>query len=303
MSVKIGHSSIDENGKIAGGLAGDQTKKEVCTRTYYDKGWHYVLRAKDRTVAEKIAIAVEQACANDNIGYDQNQRNTLWREALKVNWNLSKITVKCECDCSSLVHVAVLAAGINVTYGSNGFTTRTLVKRLADSGAFEKLSDKKYLTSDKYLKRGDIVVREGSHVIVVLEDGAGVDDGKLTVDGEWGRDTTRKSQQVFGTTVDGIVSNQPESCKKYVPNVMITSWEFESVYADYKNGSQFIKAVQQFLKNEGYYTGKVDGHCGYKTVVAIQKFLKEKGYYTGSIDGIMGPNTVKAWQKYINSRL
>ena len=36
MSVMIGHASIDENGKARGGVAGDQTKREVCTRTWYD---------------------------------------------------------------------------------------------------------------------------------------------------------------------------------------------------------------------------------------------------------------------------
>ena len=30
--IKIGHASIDENGKITGGKAGDQTGKEVCIR-------------------------------------------------------------------------------------------------------------------------------------------------------------------------------------------------------------------------------------------------------------------------------
>ena len=56
MAVKIGHASIDENGKAHGGQAGDQTGKEVCIRNWYlnSKGWD-VLRAKDAAVAEKIA--------------------------------------------------------------------------------------------------------------------------------------------------------------------------------------------------------------------------------------------------------
>ena len=45
MAVKIGHASIDENGRAQGGKAGDQTGKEVCTRNWYkhSKGWR-VLR-------------------------------------------------------------------------------------------------------------------------------------------------------------------------------------------------------------------------------------------------------------------
>ena len=51
MSVKIGHASIDENNKARGGNAGDQTKKEVCTRTWYNKPWTSVIRPKDSSAA------------------------------------------------------------------------------------------------------------------------------------------------------------------------------------------------------------------------------------------------------------
>ena len=42
----------------------------------------------------------------------------------------------------------------------------------ANTGKFEILTDSKYLTSDEYLKRGDIVIQEGSHTIIVLENGS-----------------------------------------------------------------------------------------------------------------------------------
>lgn len=120
----------------------------------------------------------------------------------------------------------------------------------------------------------------------------------LEVDGFWGRDTTRKSQQVLGTTVDGIVSNQPVSCMKYLPGAQETSWEFES--KNYKRGSNLIKAIQELVGMTGR---DVDGHCGKDTVTEMQIFLQKLGFYTGKIDGKMGPKTVMAWQKYINSRL
>ena len=40
----IVHASINEKGTIKGGESGDQTKKEICTRNYYNKPWNYVLR-------------------------------------------------------------------------------------------------------------------------------------------------------------------------------------------------------------------------------------------------------------------
>lgn len=168
MSVKIGHASIDENGKIANGAAGDQTGKEVCKRDWYNKGWNKLIRAKDPVIAEKIAIACEAACNNDNIGYDQNQRLTLNAEAKKVNHVLANIKTKCECDCSSLVGECVIAAGINV---SPAVTTRNMVAVFNATGQFEILTDSKYLNNQNYLKRGDILVKEGSHTVCVLTSG------------------------------------------------------------------------------------------------------------------------------------
>ena len=43
---QIVHASINENGEITGGQTGDQTGKEICTRSYYNKPWTYVLRYK-----------------------------------------------------------------------------------------------------------------------------------------------------------------------------------------------------------------------------------------------------------------
>lgn len=172
MAIKIGHASKDENGKATGGTAGDQTAKEVCTRKWYNGGWHAVLRPTSAALAEKSAKACEAACNNSNIGYDQGGRNTLNTQAKAVGYDLAKIVKACECDCSSLMHVCAIAGGAALSYGENGCTTRTMVAAFVKSGAYEKLTASKYLTSDKYLKRGDILVKEGSHTVMVLEDGA-----------------------------------------------------------------------------------------------------------------------------------
>ena len=175
MSVLIGHASIDENGNASRGKAGDQTKKELCTRNWYKKPWSVLLRPKDSIMAEKIAVACEQACANDKIGYDQSQRNTLYTEAKKVNFDLSKITTACECDCSSLACICAIAAGApadKLYVGGNMGTTRTMRSYFKNTGMFQILTDSKYLTTADYLQRGDIVVNEGSHTFIVLSNGS-----------------------------------------------------------------------------------------------------------------------------------
>lgn len=289
MSVKIGHASIDENGKIASGKAGDQSRKEVCTRTWYNKKWDYVLRPKTSSLAEGSAKAMERACANDKIGYDQYQRNNLYKQAKIVNYDLSKITIPCECDCSSLIHVCAICGGANVKYGSNGATTRTLDIVLKND--YDKLTHSKYLTSDKHLKRGDVLVREGYHTVMILEDGSAVKKViRLTADGVWGVNTTKRAQQVFGTTVDGLVSNQKLKYKKSNPGLLDTTFEWESKPGS--NGSSLIKAIQ---KKVGV---TADGFIGPKTIKAMQKWL-------GTVqDGcVSNPSSmVKAFQKWLNKQ-
>lgn len=174
MSIKIGHASIDERGKISGGQSGDSTQKEVCTRSWYNNGWNLLLRPKSKDVAEKSANFVEAVCTNKNVGYDQSGRNSLYTQAKNVGFDGSRISTPCECDCSSFMHVSAIAGGANIPYSSNGATTRTLRTVLGNSGYYDILTDNKYLTSDKYLKRGDILVKEGKHTVMVLENGSGI---------------------------------------------------------------------------------------------------------------------------------
>lgn len=178
--VKIAHASIDERGKVAGGRAGDQTKKEVCIRTWYKKSWNVVIRPKSKEVANRIVKEAKAGANNNKIGYDQNQRNTLLAQAKKVNFDLSKIATACECDCSSLVSVLMIAAGAkesDIVKGGNCATTSTLRSRAKETGLFDILTDKKYLDSDEYIKAGDIIVKEGSHVVIALENGKNTTTG------------------------------------------------------------------------------------------------------------------------------
>ena len=171
--IKIGHASSDEERKAYGGVAGDQTGGEVCIRTWYPSPWDAVLRFKNAAKAEKAAKAMEAACANDNIGYDQYQRNTLLPQAKACGWDLNKISVPCETDCSALVSVCSQAAGVNIPYISgNAPYTGIMVAQFTSTGEFEVLTDKKYLSSDAHLLRGDILLRASGHTAMALENGA-----------------------------------------------------------------------------------------------------------------------------------
>lgn len=167
MSVKIGHASIDERGDFRDGKPGDQTGKEVCIRDWYSAGWNKVIRPNKAKRAEKIAKAMEEACRNDNIGYSQSSRSTLYTEAKEKQWEISKITQKCNTDCSALVRVCVCAAGIEI----GDIYTGNEAAVLKNTGKFTILTDKKYTDEDRYLKRGDILLKEGIHTAIVLTNG------------------------------------------------------------------------------------------------------------------------------------
>lgn len=173
-TVRIGHASIDENNKASGGSAGDQTGKEVYIADAYDvtkKGYTILLRPISAEIAEKSAKACEAGCLNDCVGYDQNQRTTLYTQALAANWDLSKITTNCECDCSSFMAVCALAAGVDVPYS---VTTQTMTNHFVNSGCYEKKTDSIYFNSSDYLKRGDILVLPGKHTIMILGNGTNI---------------------------------------------------------------------------------------------------------------------------------
>lgn len=176
---KIGHATKDENGKYKNGTSGDQTKVEVYIREWYNRPWSHIIRAKDKDMREKLAKDMEYSCNNDLLGYDQNQRNSALVLARKVGYNMSKIKATCEVDCSSLVCICCMYAGIleSVLYVNNNCSvTSNLRRRLMSTNKFDTLTDKKYLSSGDYLLRGDILLYEGHHVAICLEDGSKVSD-------------------------------------------------------------------------------------------------------------------------------
>ena len=74
---KIVHASINEKGTTKGGKSGDQTGKEICVRTYYNKPWTYVLRyvgdAPSKSINELAKEVIDGKWGN---GADRKKRIT-----------------------------------------------------------------------------------------------------------------------------------------------------------------------------------------------------------------------------------
>ena len=195
-TVYIGSARIDERGRASGGQAGDQTGKEVSTQAWYRhaKGWA-VLRPKDGAKAKKIAEAMQVACDNDNIGYDQYQNQSLWNLVKDKGFDPAKADKPCETDCARLVRVCCAYAGIM----ADDFYTATEATVLMRTGEFIKLTDSKYTDAPDYLGAGDILVtRSKGHTAVVLSNGKYYDGSadeperalgdRILSDGDYGAD-------------------------------------------------------------------------------------------------------------------
>ena len=106
------------------------------------------------------------ACANDMIGYDQYQNQTLYNVVKPLGFNCSLVATPCETDCARLMRVCVLYAGIPV----NDFYTGNEAETLLATGAFEEVN----IALPGGLKRGDILVtKTKGHTVVALTNGDG----------------------------------------------------------------------------------------------------------------------------------
>lgn len=87
--------------------------------------------------------------------------------------------------------------------------------------------------------------------------------GKLIEDGCWGKNTTRRLQQIFETPADGIVSNQYLCYKTKNPG-LDSGWDWKKQPSGY---SPLIKAIQNHIG------AAPDGYIGPNTIRAMQKWL------------------------------
>lgn len=255
----ISNSGSNENGKVYGGQPGDQTGREWQIRTWYNRPWKCVLHHPDAKVRALIAEYAEQAAKNNLIGYNQLNRNSFWA-ALKKAGTPAKINVACDADCSAGVCGIVKAVGYTLGIDKLKAVSEKLVtsqmRAALKKAGFSVYTASKYLTSDKYLARGDILLNDAHHTAINLANG-----------------TTSK------TTTAPAASKNPYSEPNYT--VMRGS-----------TGSG-VKWVQWELTRIKYSVGSsgIDGIYGKDTFAAVLKFQKKWFSSSKEWDGIVGPKT------------
>lgn len=172
--VTIGQAKRGENG-VKNNKPGDKSGKEVLFSDWSysvfpraSEHWSYVIRAKDPEVGRRLAENMKKGCANDHIGYDQNypDRGTLYNEAKKVGWDMSKVKKNCETTCTCIISVCLNAEGIKAPrYWMSG----DVKDDLEATGLFYIFDSRKYTESSSRLVVGDILVNPGKHTAMVVE--------------------------------------------------------------------------------------------------------------------------------------
>lgn len=260
-TVYVGSARSDENGKAYGGKAGDQKSgKEVSTQAWYkhSKGWR-VFRAKDAKKARIIGEQMIAACNNNKIGYDQWERYDLFAEAKKVGFDLAKVNVATECDCSELVRCCCAAAGI-MDLPTSGFRTGNMPKNLMATGEFVELKGSKYTDKADYLGIGDILVTASSgHTVVVVSNGDKYEG------------TVEVKECALGERV--LKSGDEGADVKVLQQHLITlGYDLGSYGADGDFGSKTRSALKAFQKEHGL---EADGEYGQRSHVALQAALEK----------------------------
>ena len=268
--VVIGSARSDENGKTTGGIAGDQTGKEVSTQSWYlhSKGWR-VLRPISAAAAAMIAACMQWACDNNKIGYDQNQRIALYNAAKPHAFDVRKVTTAVETDCSALVRVCCAYAGINLP----DFNTATEASVLLSSGAFVELTDSKYTKQQDYLRRGDILVtKTKGHTVAVLSDGSKAGSEPVNTIYKLGDRILKNG--MYGADV-----------RELQTMLIQLGYSCGSWGADGEFGDATELAVRKFQRD---HNCEVDGEVGPETLAALTKALGTNDGQTGRQVKIVG---------------
>lgn len=251
MAIKIGSASKDEKGTYKGGKVGDQTGKEIKISYWYDSNWDVYLECTDKKMADKAVQYMKEICEDDHYGYDQSDRYSGY-ENIKKNGNKVKGAVG-EFDCSGLVLSCYRLAGLNI---SGNYFTKTMRKPLIDTGKFIEYTEKKYLKDDSYAQKGGIYLKEGSHVIMAIEDG-----------------NTKKEEKVQKDIIADKVTEQ----KKIIKVTLRLGSKGNEVKELQNNLNKVLKL--QLIS---------DGIFGRGTQGAVIDFQRK---YRLIADGIYGPNT------------
>lgn len=307
----ISNCGHDENGRYSGGKAGDQTGNEWSLIKWYDRPWNVMLRHPDKKVAEKLSLLSIEAAKNNHIGYDQGQRGTYWNALKNAKYRPSGIKTDCETDCSAGVLANVKAVGFLLkdsrlkAVDQNGYTGN--MKSMLTKAGFIAYTEKKYLSSDKYLLPGDILLYENHHTAVNVSAGsmatveekkekdkfsANVKNGQRWLNENYGNLLKKTFKELLD--VDGV----------YGPKTRAAALAVWKDVMNRKFGTTMTPSNKNFsseCKKNADKASVVRGSSGTFTFIC-EIILSANRLYSGGMDGMCGDVLCEAIKKYRSAK-
>lgn len=223
---------------------------QVSISESYGNVWMRCFRAKDITIANKLADCMVKACNNNVIGYSQDRRYTLTSQIANQGYDPSKATSTCYTDCAALVAVCCNYAGVPV---SREMYTGSEVDCLLGSGQFIEVPD---ANNYNVYQRGDILWRRsgssGHTAIVVSTNG---DAGLNQYSSGSGYSTSTYQFKKYNLTQDKLTKiarlcvQEQGSIKGAMAEASLAAniLETQSHYSKYGND------IYSFMRNSGWF--------------------------------------------------
>lgn len=203
---KLIHARFTENGDSGWNgkaVAGDQTGNEVSVTNFYSAPWDFCLRYFNWELAREFVIIAKKLADCVKVGYDQSQRNTLYKYLKAVNFDVDKFILsgaKCETDCSAFVYACLCVLLPNLRSDKNAPTTADMEDFYKNKG-FTVLKGKDYLNGLRN-QTGDILVRSGHHTAIFLSDN--------DANSEYSAALTAALKVIATEVLKGTFGNMPE---------------------------------------------------------------------------------------------
>lgn len=266
---------------------GDQTGIEYHLTSMYGTFNAYA-RYPDENVANLISDLATEAAKNDNIGYSQPKRTTMWHQLKKksVGYHPANITVPCEADCSSSTSAIIMCAGhlLNISklkhydiQSSGG-----IMSSCRKAGFTVKYTKITKGNCQSLLRPGDILWHKGHATIWVSGNG---DDYK----GGGGFEQIYGDITALNTRDDATIR---EICyadiKTYEPSIKSTKIRLSAInYTTAVWGIWNVLAAQYGGTSNGS-TSDVDISNIGNIQKAIFKYITDKGLNSAAACGILG---------------
>ena len=181
-NVQLAQASIDEKGGARGGMSGNQKGQpggETNIRSWHKgsgSGWEELIKCKNPSLGRQAASIMVRLINSNLVGYDQGERNTLWKALKKNGWSVERYIAsgeKTETDCSAFTYTAYCVVLPSLREWMEKKGNSAYCGNLWDvfknygNDLFDRYTDPAYTRTMDYLEVGDMLNVPSKHTVMV----------------------------------------------------------------------------------------------------------------------------------------